>query len=129
MTRARHPNTGSHFQIPLDGALKTNPGMGFVYKDGDLNRKYANLSAVEVGCEGEGCMPVATGTWRYTHTITLALTRSHDHSTGARWSFTLLGLPLGTTSGSSTRPWQDPNSSPIPTPNINDSPQEGRLSL
>jgi hypothetical protein len=51
MTRARHPDTGTDFLIPLDGALKPAEGgasSGFAYTDGDLNRQYTNISDVEV---------------------------------------------------------------------------------
>ena len=48
MTRARQPNTGSNFKIPLDGALPGNAVNGFAYTDGDLNRPYGNISEVEV---------------------------------------------------------------------------------
>ena len=37
MTRARTPNAGTNFVIPLDGGL-VNRNDGFMYKDGDLNR-------------------------------------------------------------------------------------------
>lgn len=48
LTRARHPNTGSDFTIPLDGALPGNPTGGFRYTNYDLNRAYSNVTAVEV---------------------------------------------------------------------------------